>query len=77
MSELIATKCKDIPDLPIIEFVNSLDGRWGTWLHWEDEGMPVVPENCVVRAMPDGPDTPDRLVLAKMKRLIDRGLIDG
>ena len=64
-------QCKDIPDRAIIAFIESLDGRWGTWFDYGEE----PPENSVVRAMPPG--TPPKLVRAKMAGLIRRGLISG
>lgn len=60
-------KCKDIPDQPIIDFLASKPGVWCNWF----EGH----ENDVGKAMPEG--TPRKLVLAKMRMLIKRGLVDG
>lgn len=69
-------QCKDIPDLPILQFLaGPYDGwpvpGWGTWF-W---GRVYKPENSVVRAMPEG--IPAKLVRAKMAMLIRRGLVDG
>lgn len=69
-------QCKDIPDTPILAF---LDGPfddwpvagWGTW-YWFDD---FKPKNSVLHAMPTG--TPAKLALAKMRGLIARKLIDG
>lgn len=71
-------QCKDIPDRPIVEFIASLNGRWGTWYGYLDESG-QLPDNSVRRAMPepDGIELPAKLVLAKMAMLIRRGLIDG
>lgn len=66
-------QCKDIPDLPILEFLVSLNGDWGTWYVWKNE----IPEESVVRAMPSGVTVPEKLILAKMKTLIRRGLVSG
>ncbi len=60
-------QCKDIPELPILEFIYSRGGEWCGWSEYA--------RHDVRQAMPDG--TPDGLVLAKMKSLIYRGLIDG
>lgn len=67
-------QCKDIPDLPILEFLVSLkdpkwcDGyRWATWFNGYD--------NSVQNGMPE--NVPEKLALAKMKQLIKRGLVDG
>lgn len=82
-------QAKDVPDLPVLEFIhrvrtegvpppadamewNSAE-RWYhvTWFNYGDE----IPTNSVMRAMPDG--TPEKVALAKMRRLIARGLVDG
>jgi hypothetical protein len=62
-------QCKDIPDRPIIEFVASFNGNWCNWYFGD--------ERDVRRAMPDWQNIPDKLVLAKMRTLIRRGLVDG
>lgn len=69
-------QCKDIPDAPILRFLaGPYDGwpvpGWGTW-YWSDDYRPA---NSVANAMPDG--TPEKLVLAKMKQMIRRGVVDG
>lgn len=67
-------QCKDIPDRPILEFLRDLPGlkpgfpRWATW--GKTDRMPSVNN-----AMPAG--IQGRLVLAKMRMLIRRGLVDG
>ena len=68
-------KCKDIPDRPILEFLVSLNGRWANWFWYE--GIESNPGNTVRLAMPDGPNLPDKLVMAKMSKLMRRGLVDG
>jgi hypothetical protein len=60
-------QCKDIPDKPILEFLKSLEGQWANWC-WENE-------KNVALAMPKG--VPPKLVLAKMRMLIRRRLVDG
>lgn len=80
-------QAKDVPDRPVLEFIHRVrtegvvppatavwgDERWHhvTWFEYDDQ----VPPNSVRLAMPAG--TPDKVVLAKMRRLIDRGLVDG
>lgn len=60
-------QCKDIPDLPILAFLAS--HAPGTWHNW------YFGDHLDVRnAMPE---CPDKLVLAKMRRLMERGLVDG
>jgi hypothetical protein len=59
-------QCKDIPDIPILQFLNKLT-RWGTWFPNFD--------NSVQQGMPIG--VCEKLVKAKMKSLIKRGLVDG
>jgi hypothetical protein len=60
-------QCKDIPDEPILRFLDDLD-RWATY--GEGHSMPTVRD-----AMPA--NTPKKLQLAKMRSLIDRGLVSG
>lgn len=64
-------QCKHIQERPILEFVwdvNNQD-KWANWCFGN--------EHDVRQAFPDGYETPDNLVLAKMRKLFDRGLIDG
>jgi len=63
-------QCKDIPDAPILRF---LSGQ-SAWAGWHD--LPRTGEYCptVRDAMPE---VPDKLVLAKMRTLIRRGLVSG
>lgn len=60
-------QCKDIPDAPILKFLDRLNGQWAGWWKYS--------KHDVRTAMPR--DLPDNLVLAKMRRLIERGLVDG
>jgi hypothetical protein len=71
---------KDIPTLPILKFVDAktrphlpclkyCDGK-GLWCNWYFDNA-----HSVTHAMP--PNLPDKLVLAKMRNLIKRGLLDG
>lgn len=62
-------QCKDIPDRPILEYLANA-GQWV--MRWRN---PDPEWKCVLDAMPPG--VPDKLVLAKMQKLIDRGLVDG
>lgn len=64
-------QCKDIPDLPIVQFVTLMDGAWGTWC-WSDKTDMM---NSVAPLFPV--DIPEKLLLSKMAALIRRGLIDG
>jgi hypothetical protein len=61
-------QCKDIPDKPILEFLLANKGTWCNW--FKDH------ENSVRVAMPQNLAS-DKLVLAKMSRLMERGLVDG
>lgn len=70
-------QCKDIPDLPILEFLSSLrdpalpcNCKWAT--HGKGYSMPTVND-----AMPMVNDTNWKLAPAKMNQLIKRGLVDG
>ncbi|USN14653.1 hypothetical protein PAPPERLAPAPP_02830 [Brevundimonas phage vB_BpoS-Papperlapapp] len=67
---------KDIPDLPIVQFVTALDGVWGTWC-WTDtvHADPQFWFHSVAPLFPE--DIPEKLLRGKMANLIRRGLIDG
>lgn len=60
-------QAKDVPDLPILAFLDSLYAAPATCFPGHT--------NSVQRAMP--PDTPPKVVLAKMRSLIKRGLVRG
>jgi hypothetical protein len=60
-------QCKDIPDKPIMEFLLKHKGKWCNW-YFEDE-------RDVHSAMPK--DTPEKLVLGKMRQLMKRGIVTG
>lgn len=72
-------QCKDIPEMPILEFLASIGTTCGgypkpaTWFGYIENGE--LPKNSVLRAMPDG--TPEKLALAKMRTMIKKGLVDG
>jgi len=59
-------QCKDIPDKPVLQYLLRYKGQWCNW-YWD--------ERNVSEAMPPG--TPPKLVLAKMRMLIKRGLATG
>lgn len=63
-------QCKDIPERPILEWLNVNTGEyaWATW--GEGYSMPTV-RDC----MPEG--VPVKLQIAKMNKLINRGLVNG
>ena len=60
-------QCKDIPDIPILIFLAQRPDEWHNWYFGD--------EKDVHRCMPAG--IPEKLVLAKMRQLIKRGLVDG
>lgn len=62
-------KCKDIPDVDVLRFLAKHQGEWSTW------GDAPASWPSVQRAMPPG--TPEKLQLAKMRRLMARGLSGG
>ncbi len=68
---------KDIPDVPILEFLDKrVDKDWdngGGLAFWY--GLEAAGERSIAHAMPPG--TPDKLRIAKMARLIGRGLVNG
>lgn len=61
-------QCKDIPDVPVLQFLTKLGDRWANWFGPEFD-------NSVTHAMPAG--TPEKLALGKMRMLMKRGLVDG
>jgi hypothetical protein len=68
---------KDIPDLPILAFLDKHGGIGCNWygIDLALEGRPDTNWISVRHAMP--PETPHALVHAKMRRLMHRGLVDG
>lgn len=71
-------QAKDIPERPILEWMNNYSREWEsggriytskrtTWF----DGF----ENSVQNGMPE--NTPRKVALAKMRSLINRGLVDG
>ena len=60
-------KCKDIPDRPILEFLASQQGKWCNWYSRDVDSVRQV--------MPA--DIPGKLVLAKMRMMIRRGVVKG
>jgi len=65
-------QCKDIPDRPILEFIEPWTNR-GRWCFlFSDENQF---ETSVSNAMPSG--LPYKLMLAKMRQLMRRGLVSG
>ena len=61
-------QCKDIPTRPILELLAKNPEKWHGW----DEEHSQFP---VQLAFP--PDTPPKLVLGKMRSLIQKGLVNG
>lgn len=62
-------KCSDIPDQTILSFLADHQGTWAT-LGGDGSIMPNV-------ALAFPPDTPPKVKLAKMRKLIERGLSGG
>jgi hypothetical protein len=70
-------QCKDIPDLPILRLLKSLNGKWANWFdgrEWDGSNGEHL-SNSVLRAMPT--ETNGKLALAKMRQLMKRGLVKG
>lgn len=65
-------QCKDIPETPILQFLLKVKAgkAFATWYCGD-----FLPENSVVRAMPEG--VSGKLAIAKMKAMIKKGLVDG
>lgn len=66
--------CKDILEAPILERIYDINVG-GSWVFrwWLDN----VSGPQFLDAFPDGKETPDKLVVAKMAKLIKRGLVKG
>ena len=64
----VVSQCKDIPDKPIMEFLLKNKGHWCNW-YFEDD-------RDVRNAMPKNLAS-EKLILAKMRQLMKRGLVDG
>ena len=64
-------QCKDLPTKQILEFMAKAPDEfdWHNWCFGN--------EMDVRHAMPDGFNLDDSLVLAKMRMLIKKGLVDG
>jgi hypothetical protein len=57
-------QCKDIPEEPILRFLDSLNGTWANWCFGNETDVRL-------HAMPPG--LPDKLVVAKMAQMIRKG----
>lgn len=62
-----AFQAKHIPERPILEHLERFEGVWCNWCFGD--------ERDVHNAMPTG--IPDKVVLAKMRALMERGLVVG
>lgn len=60
-------QCKDIPDQPILQLLAKNPGVWHNWY--------FADEKDVRKAMPA--NTPEKLIIGKMRMLMRRGLVDG
>lgn len=70
---LAPQQCKDIPVLPILRFLEKLNGRWATIFKGPDEQ--TLFENSIWQVLPAA--TPPKVVRAKVKNLLARGLVAG
>jgi hypothetical protein len=64
----VVRQCKEIPNKPIMEFLLKNKGHWCNW-YFENE-------KDVRNAMPKNLAS-EKLILAKMRQLMKRGLVDG
>lgn len=62
-------QAKDIPEQPIIDYLIGLNGKWAT--HWTGMIMPSITENAIP------PNTPEKVILAKLRAMIKKGVIQG
>jgi len=63
-------KCSDIPDKPILRFLAKNIGKWSNHWRLSDNAMPSVAD-----VMPK--EANEKLILAKMRQLLKRGLVWG
>lgn len=70
LNKITVRKCSDVPDWPILKFLYDRMTEGKIWCCWYS-GF----ENSIDQAMPDS--TPEKVIIKKMKRLIDRGLVSG
>lgn len=63
-------QAKDIPEQPILDFLERHRGHWCSMFSPEIAG-----DRSIFNAMPPG--TPYKVALAKMRALIKRGIVDG
>lgn len=63
-------QAKDVPDAPVLAFLALHPGQWHNWFGIEKSNL-----NSVRHAMPA--ETPEKVVLAKMRALIRRELVSG
>lgn len=80
-------QCKDISDLPILEFLQMLENAEITAVYATENGLTawqpssaVLHEgfaHSVLNAIPYGSDYPNKLRVSKIKSMHRRGLIDG
>lgn len=66
-------QAKDIPDAPVLRFVEQHGGIGCNWFA-NDDGSPMG-DRSVLHAMPT--ETPAKVALAKMRGLVKRGLVTG
>lgn len=60
-------QCKDIQDKPILQLLAKNPGVWHNWYFGDEKDVSkVMPAN-----------TPDKLIIGKMRMLMRRGLVDG
>jgi hypothetical protein len=64
-------QAKEIPEIPVLQFLESLGGQWANWMGLTEFDNP----RSVLNAMPVG--TLPKLALAKMRALMKRGLVEG
>ena len=69
----ISMQAKDVPELPILQFLRDMPEWAANRFSKTLGGEPNT--NSILHAMPEG--VPEKVVLAKMDSLIRRGLVDG
>lgn len=60
-------QCKDIDEISILMFLHIHEGEWCNWFEDSDKS--------VINIMPK--NTPPKLALAKMRKMVRKGLVSG
>jgi hypothetical protein len=66
-------QAKNVPEDVILAYLRERPGRWHS--HWYYEG--VDPEWSMTAARPELREFPEKVLVAKLRAMVRKGLIDG